>query len=147
LEWTGWQPSPQQDVPAQQVPGDVPQVIGRPAGQVQARATQVAPLGQVRPQPPQWRGSPAVLTQVPGAAPQTSGSAGGHLHAPAEQVAPEAQTSQDAPQAVGSVAVSAQRVPHRLVPAGQRQAPWSHTCVARQAVAQAPQWLSSDWRS
>jgi hypothetical protein len=78
-----------------------PQVVGRPVGQAQALAVQVALAGQAFPQLPQLALSVASFTQAPGAVPQTVSFAG-HLQSVLWQVAPVAQTVAQVPQCFGS---------------------------------------------
>jgi hypothetical protein len=107
----------------------VGQVTSTPASMpaAQAPATQARPLGQARPQPPQWAVLTAVLTQkpsqrvrpMPQAMPPSIGG-GAPTQAPATQLWPAAQARPQPPQWASLVRKSTHAPPHSICPAGQR---------------------------
>jgi hypothetical protein len=95
------------------------------------------PEGQEVPQPPQWRGSLAVVTHEPlqSVVPVMHAS----MQAPAEQSRPAPQAVPQRPQWALSVRGSTHRPPQSTWPEGQAQAPTTQLWPPAQAVPQAPQ--------
>ncbi len=141
------QPFPAQHLPALEAVW--PQTAGWSSGQEHVPAAQLAPVGQTRPQEPQFVASVCVSTQ---ASSQTV-SPVGHWHVPEEQVAPVAHAVPHAPQFAGSLERSAQTVGavggHSVVPDGHWHAPAlqisfvSGQTFPHAAVASVPQFRAS----
>jgi hypothetical protein len=110
-----------------------------PAGQVHTPAAQLAPVGQVKPQPPQLVMSACTSMQTPL---QETSPAVGQVQALFMHWPPW-QTLLQAPQWLRLLAVSTQASPHKLCPAGHAQAPFTHSRPPGHMVPQVPQLSSS----